>query len=80
MGACGVFTTPILLPVLAGVFEAADRLGRLEDFTSHFGAEFYGLPLNEGTVTPVKERWEVPQQIGSVVPFRAGTMLEWRIV
>lgn len=79
-GACGVYTAPVLLPVLAEVFESARCLDRLGDFASRFGAEFYGLPPNDGTVTLVKKTWVVPDQIGSVVPFRAGDELSWQLV
>jgi dihydroorotase len=79
-GACGVFTAPVLPAVLAEVFEQAGRLDRLEDFTSRFGAEFYSLPLNEGSITLAKNEWIVPEQIGSIVPFRAGTMLRWQLL
>lgn len=78
-GACGVYTAPVLPQVLAGVFENAGSLYRLEDFTSRFGAEFYGLPLNNGTIVLAKTEWMVPEQIGSVVPFRAGTKLQWQL-
>ncbi len=79
-GACGVYSAPVLLPVLAEVFERVGRLDRLNDFVSRFGAEFYGLPLNEGSVTLVKRPWEVPGEVGGVVPFRAGAKLQWQIV
>lgn len=79
-GACGVFTAPVLPSLLAEVFEKAGCLNQLEDFTSRFGAEFYGLPLNNGTITLIKEEWTVPEQYGSVVPFRAGTKLQWRLL
>ncbi len=43
---------------------------------------FYGLPLNEGTVTLVRETVTVPERIGegetSVVPFLAGDTVGWR--
>src|SRR3989344_6775 len=78
-GACGVFTAPVLPELLVEIFEQAGHLGQLEDFTSRFGAEFYGLPLNEGEVVLVKREWVVPKQIGSVVPFRAGTKLQWKL-
>jgi dihydroorotase len=54
-GACGVYSAPVLPQVLAEVFEEANCLDRLEDFTSRFGAKFYGLPLNEGTITLIKK-------------------------
>lgn len=78
-GACGVYTAPVLPQLLAEIFEEAGHLDRLEDFTSRFGAEFYGLPLNEGIITLAKTEWVVPEKIGSVVPFRAGTKLQWQL-
>ncbi|MDP3981672.1 MAG: dihydroorotase [Chlamydiota bacterium] len=79
-GACGVFSAPVLPAVLAEVFEQAEKLKRLEDFTSRFGAEFYGLPLNKGSITLAKSEWTVPEQIASVVPFRSGTKLLWQLL
>ena len=79
-GACGVFTAPVLPELLAEIFEQAGQLDQLENFTSRFGAEFYGLPLNQGNIVLVKEEWVVPWQIGSVVPFRAGTKLQWKLL
>ena len=78
-GACGVYTAPVLPQVLAEVFEKTRCLNRLENFTSRFGAEFYGLPLNEGTISLIKTEWTVPDQIGSVVPFRAKAKLQWQL-
>jgi len=78
-GACGVYTAPVLPQVLAEVFEKAGCLDRLENFVSRFGAEFYGLPLNDGTITLTKTEWVVPEQFGSVVPFRAGAKLQWQL-
>lgn len=78
-GACGVYTAPVLPQVLAEVFEKAGYLDRLESFTSRFGAEFYGLPLNDGIISLLKTEWVVPEQIGSVVPFRAGIKLQWQL-
>ena len=77
-GACGVYAAPILPQLLAEIFENAGYLDRLEYFTSRFGAKFYGLPLNDGKITLVRKDWVVPDQIGSVVPFRAGTKLRWQ--
>ncbi|MEK7061814.1 MAG: dihydroorotase [Patescibacteria group bacterium] len=78
-GACGVYTAPVLPQILGEVFEKAECLDRLENFTSRFGAEFYGLPLNDGTISLIKSEWVVPEQIGSVVPFRAGDKLQWQL-
>ncbi len=78
-GACGVYTAPVLPQVLAEVFEKTGKLDRLEDFSSRFGAEFYGLPLNDGSISLIKSEWVVTEQIGGVVPFRAGAKLQWQL-
>lgn len=75
----GVFSSPVAMPLLASVFEERGALARLEDFTSRFGAEFYGLPLNKERIVLTKALWEVPNQIGDFAPFLSGTTLPWRI-
>ena len=79
-GACGVWSAPILPQLLAEIFQKAGHLNQLGDFTSRFGAEFYGLPFNNEDIILVKEEWTVPEQIGSVVPFMAGAKLQWQLV
>jgi len=77
--AAGCFTAPVALPLLAEIFESKGKLENLERFTSENGARFYGLPLNERKVRFVREGWEVPAEVGGVVPFRAGKKLGWSI-
>lgn len=79
-GCAGVFTAPVILPVLAEVFEARGALDKLEDFVSVFGAQFYRLDLNKGTVTLQKQSWTVPLEIGGIVPYHAGKTLPWSVV
>jgi len=79
-GACGIFSAPVLPAVLAEIFEREGCLDQLEGFTSRFGANFYGLPINEGTITLAREPWIVPKQLGDVVPFRAGSEFQWQLV
>ena len=59
------------------------HLDRLEDFTSTFGANFYGLPLNEGTIELVREPFVVPEIYAAagegVRPAEAGNTLSWRV-
>ncbi len=79
-GAAGVFSAPAALPVLAEVFEREGKLDRLEGFVSEHGARFYGLPLNEGTVTLERKEWRVPRRYcDEFVPFMAERVLEWRL-
>ena len=60
------------------MFEEEGALDRFEAFASINGARFYGLPVNEGTVTLERAEVEVPDEIDGVVPFHAGETLRWR--
>jgi len=68
----------------AEVFEDAGALDRLQGFASRFGAQFYGLPPHQDTVTLTREAWTVPAEFAfgdsTVVPLRAGEVLRWRVV
>lgn len=83
-GCAGIFNAPHALESYAAVFEEDSALDRLEGFASEHGPRFYGLPLNEGTVTLRREQAEVPQEIDAAgtptVPFHAGERLAWRFV
>lgn len=82
-GCAGIYSAPIALESYAQVFEEEGQLERLEAFASEFGPRFYGLPLNEGTVTLVREEQRVAEELGQggevVVPYRAGETIAWRI-
>lgn len=78
-GAAGVYTAPVLLPVLAENFENVGRLDKLEDFTSRFGAEFYGLPLNNESIELIAQTWTAKDQYDGVVPFMAGHTFKWKL-
>jgi dihydroorotase len=73
----------VALQRLAEVFDAAGALDRLEDFTSKFGARFYGEVPNEGTVTLVRDTAETPPPCqtpsGTVTVFDPGWPLQWSI-
>ena len=81
-GCAGIFNAPFALESYLAVFEEEGALDRFEAFASENGARFYGLPLNEGTVTLERAETEVPESIpaaGSrLVPFHAGQRLCWR--
>jgi len=82
-GCAGIFNAPFALESYAKVFDEEGALDRFEGFASEHGARFYGLPLNEGTVTLEREPVEVPSAIGegadALVPFHAGETLGWRL-
>ncbi|HEX8389003.1 MAG TPA: dihydroorotase [Sphingomonas sp.] len=79
-GCAGIFNAPVALESYLQVFEEEGALDRFEAFASENGARFYGLPLNEGTVTLVRDELEVPERVAEVVPFHAGERLRWRMV
>jgi len=82
-GCAGMFTAHAAIELYAETFEAAGRLDRLEPFASHFGADFYGLPRNEDTITLAKESWVPPKVYdfgdGALVPYRGGEPITWRL-
>lgn len=82
-GCAGIYTAHAALELYAEAFEQVGALGRLEDFASHFGPDFYGLPRNADSVTLEKTDWQVPDSYllgaSSVIPMYAGETLHWRI-
>lgn len=82
-GCAGIFNAPFALESYATVFDEERALDRLEAFASENGARFYGLPLNEGSVTLDRAQAEVParMQAGAeeIVPFLSGETLRWSL-
>ncbi len=78
-GCAGIFNAPYALESYATVFEDEGALDHLEGFASVHGANFYGLPLNEGTVTLDRVEQIVPNEVDGLVPFHAGESLGWRL-
>ena len=84
-GCAGVFNAPTALACLAGVFEGAGALDRLEGFASVAGARRYGLEPAEARVR--LERLDAPTAVPDpvavdgdvVVAFDPGTPLSWRV-
>jgi len=79
-GCAGIFNAPFALESYLAVFEEADALGRFEAFASLNGPRFYGLPVNEETITLKRDEVHVPDEINGVVPFHAGETLRWRLL
>ncbi len=85
-GCAGIFSAHAAIELYAEAFESAGKLDRLEAFASERGADFYGIPRNTGTLTLRKESWNVPDSYAfgpaneSLVPFRAGATLAWRML
>jgi dihydroorotase len=87
-GCAGIFNAPFAIESYAAVFEQERALDRLEGFASEHGPRFYGLPLNPGSITLVREPVTVPERLHlndaagtavDLVPFHAGETLPWRL-
>lgn len=77
-GAAGIFTAPTAMPLLAQLFEEEDALEQLQDFTSENGANFYGYPLNDDSITLIKEAVEHGSSWRGVEIFRGTKAMTWR--
>jgi len=83
-GCAGCFTATNTLSILAQVFEEDGALDKLEAFTSLNGPAFYGLPVNDETITLSKgAAVDYPSQIetedGPVTVFDPLTELHWKV-
>jgi dihydroorotase len=82
-GCAGIFTAHAAIELYAEAFEQANALAKLEGFASFFGADFYGLPRNQGTIAILKESREVANELAfgeqTLIPFRAGQSISWKL-
>jgi dihydroorotase len=79
-GCAGIFNAPFALESYAQVFDEEGALDKFEAFASINGARFYGLPVNEGTITLERAEVAVPDEVEGLVPFHAGETLRWKLV
>ena len=82
-GCAGIYTAHAALELYAVAFEEAGALDKLEGFASRFGPQFYGLPVNAGTIALERRDWRVPESLAygtdQLVPLRAGETLPWTL-
>lgn len=83
-GCAGCYTAYAAIELYAEAFDQAGALDRLEGFASLHGPRFYGLPVNTGHITLVREHWTAPSALAfgenEVIPLRAGEAMQWRVV
>ncbi len=83
-GCAGIFNVPFALESYVTVFDEEGALDQFEAFASLNGPRFYGLPVNEGTVTLQRSAHHVPAMYEhgeiKLVPFHAGDELGWKLV
>jgi len=81
-GCAGCYTALHAMELYATAFDAVGKLDKLEGFASFHGPDFYGLPRNTGTLTLVRETYQVPEELAfgntTLVPLAAGEALAWR--
>jgi dihydroorotase len=82
-GCAGIFSAHAAIEICAEVFETVGSLELLEAFSSHHGADFYGVARNESMVTLVKQEWQIPESYrfgdDEVIPLMAGKTIGWRV-
>jgi dihydroorotase len=82
-GCAGCYTAHAAIELYAQAFEHAGALDKLEAFASFYGADFYGLPRNRGTITLLRQTWTPPPHYAfgdaQVVPLGAEEALTWRL-
>lgn len=83
-GCAGCYSGHAAVELYVEVFESAGVLDRFEAFGNAFGADFYGVARNEGTITLSSQPWTVPASYPfgdeRVVPLRAGESMRWQLV
>jgi dihydroorotase len=79
----GVFAGAAALQTYVQVFDEEGALDKFEVFASLNGAQFYGLPLNSGTLTLERRPLRLPAAVAvddeEVVIFRGEESLAWAI-
>jgi len=82
-GCAGIYSAHNAIELYAEIFEETNCLDKLEGFASCYGADFYGLARNEGTITLEKKQWQIPDSLpfgeSEIIPFRAGETCQWKI-
>jgi dihydroorotase len=80
----GCFTALSAMELYAEAFDAAGALDKLEAFASLNGPAFYGLPVNDGRITLLREDWTLPESVAfgdaQLKPLRGGESIAWRLL
>jgi dihydroorotase len=83
-GCAGCYTAHAAMELYAQAFDSVNALDKLEGFASFFGADFYGLPRNTGSITLLRESWTPPASFAfgqaELKPLGSGEALAWRLV
>lgn len=81
-GCAGCYTAHAALELYAEVFEQYDALDKLEGFASKYGAAFYQLAENTGSITLNHKPWDCPDHYeldgDQLIPVGAGEQYNWK--
>lgn len=82
-GCAGCFSAFSALELYAEAFEDANALDKLEGFSSHYGADFYGLTRNTKKVRLCEVSSILPTHLplgnDMIIPLNAGQPLRWSV-
>jgi dihydroorotase len=82
-GCAGIYTAHAALELYVEAFAAAGALEKFEGFASFYGADFYGLPRNTGSITLINQEQDIPSSFPfgeeTLIPLRAGGTVGWRL-
>ncbi|MCW1323714.1 dihydroorotase [Campylobacter jejuni] len=82
--AAGVFSAPVILPVLVELFEKHSNEINLQKFISDNACKIHNLKFeNDKIITLEKQEWQVPNvyedKYNQVVPYMAGEILKFQL-
>jgi dihydroorotase len=82
-GCAGIYSAPFALAFYTQVFAHLNKLGRLNNFMSYYGAEFYQLPINQEKIELIEKAQTIPSFLplgkNTVVPMAAGEIVQWSV-
>jgi dihydroorotase len=83
-GCAGIYSAYCAIELYAEAFELQQDFTHFEAFMSLNGPAFYRLPVNTNSINLEKSAWTVPDSLPfaqqSLIPFKAGETLQWKIV
>ncbi len=80
-GCAGCYSMPYAIEYYAEAFDSIGQIDKLSDFAGRFGAEFYGLPVNDNRIELVKQPQTIAESFDyldeTITPLMAGQTLQW---
>lgn len=77
--AAGIFTAPIILPLLAELFHKHHAVPSLQAFVSDTAQRIYRITPPETSITLEQTPMVIPSSYGGVVPMWAGREIAWSV-